>query len=71
MPNFNPQFKKYSDFFRSKNLAQQTLKYEGNPALLVIDVQKKFCDPKNERGNLETKVISKRIQDGKKRNLRN
>jgi len=51
-------------FFDPENLARLALKYEGEVALLVIDVQKQFCDPadREKRGNAETVEISERIQ---------
>ncbi|MCE9507433.1 MAG: cysteine hydrolase [Alphaproteobacteria bacterium] len=56
------QLEKVSAFLRPENLAQQTLKYDGEVALLVIDVQKMFCDPEGRYGNAETEQVSKRIQ---------
>jgi nicotinamidase-related amidase len=64
MPNFQEQLKKVFSFFKPENLEVQKIKYEGDVALLVIDVQKEFCDPKRffGRGNAETAEVSKRIQ---------
>ena len=56
------KLKKAADFFKSENLAALTLKYEGEVALLVIDVQKEFCDPKERRGTKQTKAVSKHIR---------
>lgn len=56
------QLEKVSAFFTPENLAQQTIQYDGEIALLVIDVQKTFCDPKENLGNAETVAVSKRIQ---------
>ncbi len=50
-----------SDFFDPKNLKKLILKYEGEVALLVIDVQALFCIPKTGLGNEETVTVSKNI----------
>ena len=39
------QLKDTAAFLEPENLAELILKYEGEVALLVIDVQKGFCDP--------------------------
>jgi ureidoacrylate peracid hydrolase len=52
-------------------LAQTDIRYTPRPgdvrlprdlALLVIDVQKEFCDPEGKRGNRETRDVSQRIR---------
>lgn len=53
-------------FFSKENLEKTPVKYEPKPgetALLVIDVQEEFCDPKQGRGNRETRQVSKKIKD--------
>jgi len=62
MSSLREKLEKVFAFFRPENLARQIIKYEGGVALLAIDVQKEFCDPKGGRGNAETAEISKRIQ---------
>jgi nicotinamidase-related amidase len=62
MTSFKEQLEKVSDFFKPENLAGKKIKYKGEVALLVIDVQKQFCDPKGERGNNQTRKISERIE---------
>lgn len=65
---------KVGRFFKPENLAQQTINYTAPPgeillptahnlALLVIDVQKEFCDPAGERGNKETADVAERIRN--------
>lgn len=58
-------------FFSKENLAETPITYAPLPddirlasdlALVIIDVQSKYCDPKGERGNKETLKIAKRIQ---------
>src|SRR5258708_3947577 len=63
-PNDNlPQnLKETAAFFEPDNLAALTVKYQGEVALLVIDVQKEFCDSKDGFGNAETEAVSTRIQ---------
>lgn len=57
-----PLLKRVLDFFKPDNLAQQELKVrEHNMALLVIDVQKRYCDPRGDRGNKHTKEVSKKL----------
>ena len=56
------RFKKTHAFFSQENLENLILKYDQHVALLVIDVQKEFCDPAGRRGNGETEEISGRIQ---------
>jgi nicotinamidase-related amidase len=65
------QLKRVFHFFRKENLAETPITYDPLPddirlandlALVIIDVQKKYCDPKGRRGNSETHNISKRIQ---------
>ena len=51
-----------SEFLKPENLEKQTIKYEGEVALLVIDVQKEFCDPAQDRGNKQTESVSRHIQ---------
>jgi nicotinamidase-related amidase len=62
MTDLKKQIEKTSAFFEQDNLAKQILKYKGEVALLIIDVQKQFCDPETGRGNAETVEISERIQ---------
>ena len=62
MSDLRQQLDKVFTFFKPENLAAQTIKYEGEVALLVIDVQKEYCDPQGSRGTAETAEISKRIQ---------
>jgi len=62
MPSFRQQLTRVSHFLKQQNLAEQTIKYKGDTALLVIDVQKQFCDPNGLRGNKKTDTVSKRIQ---------
>jgi len=52
-------------FFDPKNLADLILQYNGEVALLVIDVQKQFCDPDDWMGNgsEETVQVSERVKD--------
>lgn len=58
-------------FFGKENLAKTPITYAPLPddirlasdlALVIIDVQSKYCDPKGQRGNKETGQIAKRIQ---------
>lgn len=53
MKNFKQQLEKVLTFMRPESLAQQTLKYTGEVALLVIDVQDEFCDPSWDRGTID------------------
>lgn len=71
MTGFAQRLRRVLDFFRPENLAKQTIRYEGDTALLVIDVQKEFCAEPDlldralfnmRRGNQETKDVSARIQ---------
>lgn len=62
MSDLRQGLKQTTEFFAPENLATLLLKYEGEVALLVIDVQKQFCDPRTCRGNRETKAISHRIK---------
>lgn len=62
MSNLKDQLARVLPFFRPENLAEQAIRYEGEVALLVIDVQKEFCDPSKKRGNQQTEVIAKRIR---------
>ena len=50
-----------AEFLTPENLATLTLKYEGKVALLVVDVQKKFCAKEVGLGNDETVAVSKHI----------
>jgi nicotinamidase-related amidase len=65
------QLKRVFHFFRRENLEETPITYAPLPddirlasdlALVIIDVQKKYCDPKGKRGNRETGQIAKRIQ---------
>jgi nicotinamidase-related amidase len=65
------QLKRVFHFFRKENLEETPITYAPLPddirlasdlALLIIDVQGKYCDPKGRRGNRETGQIAKRIQ---------
>jgi len=51
-------------FFDPRNLADLILKYNGEVGLLVIDVQKQFCDPdaSTRWGSEETDLVSERIK---------
>lgn len=62
MRSFQQLLADVSAFFQPENLAKQYIKYEGEVALVVIDVQKEYCDPKGRRGNPETEAVSERIQ---------
>jgi nicotinamidase-related amidase len=62
MADFSQQLEKVSAFFNAENLAAQNINYAGEIALLVIDVQKTFCDPDHYRGNAETAEVAKRIK---------
>lgn len=59
MSEFIDKLKQVAEFFKPENLEKQAIKYD---AILVIDVQKEFCDPNRPRGNEETEVVSKRIK---------
>lgn len=62
---FVDRIKRTLAFFSPENLRDIPLtvdKIPGDTALLVIDVQKEFCDPRKKRGNQETDRIAKRIQ---------
>jgi len=70
MPLKKSQIEKTSKSLTSKELKNMTITYDGEVfkydeiALLVIDVQEEFCDPKHKekRGNEDTVRISERIQ---------
>lgn len=62
VPQLQKSLKKVFDFFRPENLKKHEIKYSGDAALLVIDVQKEFCDPRGSRGNQRTKAIAERIK---------
>ena len=62
MTDFRKKLEKVINFFHPDHLSSLLLKYEGKAALLVIDVQKEFCDPKGRRGNRTTAKVSRRIQ---------
>lgn len=52
------------DFFKPEHLAQTPIQYDpakADVAVLLIDVQDIFCDPKGPRGSDETKEVSERI----------
>jgi len=66
------QLKRVAEFLSPSLLAKTDLHYSpadgdielastSNLALLVIDVQKEFCDPHGERGNKQTAEVSRRI----------
>ena len=60
----NEQLKRCARFFAPENLAQLDLTYDIDPreaALVVVDVQRKYCDPKTGRGNKETLRVSEKI----------
>ena len=68
--SFFDRLKRASEFLTPNALAQTKISYDpapgdivlpGDLALLVIDVQKEFCDPKGHRGNSETAEVSRRI----------
>lgn len=54
-----------SAFFSPENLAKLKITFNGDVALMVIDVQKQFCDPQTnyKRGSFETNLIATNIQD--------
>lgn len=59
------RLKKTFAFFAPANIARTNIRYSpvaGDTALLLIDVQKEFCDPKGRRGTAETREICERIQ---------
>lgn len=59
------QLRRTFAFFAPANLARLNVHYappEGDTAVVIIDVQKKFCDPRGRRGNQKTQEISERIQ---------
>lgn len=63
--SFEKKLRRVHEFFKPENLKRTTItvdKIPGDTALLVIDVQKEFCDPKKKRGTMETDRIAKRIQ---------
>ena len=62
MPSLSERISNVSAFLKQENFAGHPLKYEGDTAVLVIDVQNKYCNPKGFRGNKETDDVSKRIQ---------
>ena len=58
------ELKRIDEFFAQDNLAQTTIRYEVTPAhaaLVVIDVQREFCDPLRRRGTRKTDEVSKKI----------
>ena len=62
---FRQKLAQVREFLTPANQAKTPIKYEPKPgelALLVIDVQEEFCDPKQGRGNSETTEVSKRIK---------
>ncbi len=63
MTAFKQKFKSTLAFLKPENLKQHTIKCDGDTALLVIDVQKRFADPnhRNGSGTEETKEVSERI----------
>ncbi len=71
MSDFTARLKRVLDFFTPENLKKQTIRYEGDTALLVIDVQKEFCAEQNvidrlllhdRSGNRETEEVAEKIQ---------
>jgi nicotinamidase-related amidase len=60
MSSLKEQLQKVFAFFKTK----PAIKYDGDAALLVIDVQKTYCQPRwfFGRGNAETKKVSERIK---------
>lgn len=62
MKNLKAQLEKVSAFMQPESLAQQNLRYDGEVALLVIDVQDTFCNPNRDRGTAATEEIATRIQ---------
>lgn len=69
---FFDRFKRTREFLNQDNLEQTPISYSPAPgdielprdlALLVIDVQKEFCDPNGSRGNKETREVSQRIKN--------
>lgn len=58
------QLRPVLEFLKPQNLAQQKIKYHpvpGETALLIVDVQKRYCDPRGKRGNALTDGVSARI----------
>jgi nicotinamidase-related amidase len=52
------------NFFKPENLAGQKIKYHpvpGETAVLLVDVQKRYCDPRGKRGNVLTDSVSMKI----------
>lgn len=63
---FKKRLAQVQAFFAKEKVDPAPVKYEPKPgetALLVIDVQEEFCDPKKGRGNRETRQVSKKIKD--------
>lgn len=58
---FNDELKKCMEFFKPENLEKLSIKLD-DVAVLVIDVQREFCDSHGDRGNAETEEVSARIQ---------
>lgn len=69
MSDLRQGLKQAAKFFDPENLADLLIKYEGEIGLLVIDVQKIFCDPQQTvdfdgqilGGNADTQAASQRI----------
>jgi nicotinamidase-related amidase len=60
--DLHEKLRKAAEFFSPENLAELVIKFEGQTALLVVDVQKQFCDPACSRGTAHTAEVSHRIQ---------
>lgn len=70
--NFKEQLSKTINFFKDENLEKTNIAYTATDddirlskdlALLLIDVQKEFCDPKKSRGNQQTEQVTTHIAD--------
>jgi nicotinamidase-related amidase len=61
--SFKKRVEQVMQYMQPENLAGENLRLTGNPALLVIDVQKEFADPRGKKGTPDTHEIAKRIRD--------
>ncbi|MDD9901647.1 MAG: cysteine hydrolase [Alphaproteobacteria bacterium] len=59
--NLLTRIRKASAFFEEANLKKCDLRYVPDVAVLVVDAQKEFCDPKGDRGNESTDKTSDKI----------
>lgn len=60
MANLQAELKKLEEFFKPENLAKLNIKCD-EIALVLVDVQKEFADPKGARGNDTTEKVAERI----------